>query len=429
MHLLKKVGPWLVSAALCLVSIEILGAALFHRNTGQLVYFNQLKPPPPVDPVKDPRMKRRLHPYFGYIGPYSYRNSSFYRTNNLGFTQLNETPEVPFARKANDFLVFVFGGSVASRLVNPNYGGTPLQQALQKLPQLAGRNVVVYNMAQGPGKQPQQVIELAYLIALGQPIDLVLNLDGAMEFISGISNFEAGVDPIFPPAEILLAIANQFSPIDESSQEYYALAYAVTHARFESQRYASLIENSRSGLAYVKNRIMKGIYDRNLQSAVNAYNPTIAGLKGSDNAKQRIGLDAPIRTSKDKIIEQIFGNWVRCSDLMKSMSSTEGAIYLNVIHPNPYHSKKTLTEAERKTLNLPESSPIRQSSSAGYTLFEERADMLKSRGIVSAIALFDGTTDTIYADSTGHFGKLGETLMANFVADQVGLRLGPPHND
>jgi hypothetical protein len=254
-------------------------------------------------------------------------------------------------------------------------------------------------------------------------------MDGAMEFASGVSNFEAGVDPIFPPAAILLAISNQLAPIDESSQEYYALAYAVTHARFESQRYTSLLENSRSGLAYVKNRILKAIYDRTLQNALDAYNPTIAGVNGSDSAKHRIGLDSPIKIPKDKIVERIFEVWLRCSDLMKTMSNSRGAIYLNIIHPNPYHSKKSMTEAERKILDLPESSPIRQNSSAGYALFEERADLLRSRGIVSASALFDGTTNTIYADSTGHFGKLGETLMANFVADQVASRLGPPHND
>ena len=57
------------------------------------------------------------------------------------------------------------------------------RQALQRLPQLAGKKVVVYNMAQGPGKQPQQLMELAYLIAAGQHIDLVLSLDGAIAVI------------------------------------------------------------------------------------------------------------------------------------------------------------------------------------------------------------------------------------------------------
>ena len=426
MYFLRKVGPWIVSAALCLLAVEVLGTALFYRSTKSLIYFNQPKATPTTAAV-DPRMKRRLHPYFGYIGPYSYRGS-FYRTNNLGFTQVEEPREVPFKPEPDDFVVFVFGGSVAARLVNPEHDGTSMQQAIQKLPQLAGKNVVVYNMAQGPGKQPQQLMELAYLIAVGQHIDLVINLDGAMEFASGLNNFENGIDPIFPPAAILLAIGNELAPIDDSSLDYYEFAYSVTHARAESKRYTLLLDNSRSGIAYVKNRILKAIYDRSLQSALSAYDQVIARAKGTQDVRSRLGLDMPIKTSKDKVIEEIFEMWIRCSDLMKAMANSTGATYLNIVHPNPYYSKKILTESERTILNLPESDHFRQASSEGYALIESRAGMLESRGIVSGIALFDGTRDTVYADSSGHFGKLGQTMFANFVAGQVALRLRLPQN-
>ncbi len=66
--------------------------------------------------------------------------------------------------------------------------------------------------------------------------------------------------------------------------------------------------------------------------------------------------------------------------------------------------------------------------SEGYALIERHPDLLKSRGIVSALAIFDDIPDTIYADKSGHFGKRGETMLANFVADQVGSRLGSPQN-
>ena len=52
--------------------------------------------------------------------------------------------------------------------------------------------------------------------------------------------------------------------------------------------------------------------------------------------------------------------------------------------------------------------------------------MLKSRGIVLATAIFDDITDTIYVDRSGHLDKLGETMLANFVGDQAGLKLGSP---
>jgi hypothetical protein len=424
--IIQKIGPWIVSAALCFVAVEIGGAVVFYWNTNSLVYFNQPKIAATQSAV-EPSMKRHLHPYFGFTGPYSYRGS-FYKTNNLGFTQVEEPREVPFKPEPNDFVVFVFGGSVAARLVSPAYDGTSLQHAMQKLPQLAGKNVVVYNMAQGPGKQPQQLMELAFLIALGQHIDLVLNLDGAMEFASGMTNFVYGVDPIFPPVDVIGAIGNELAPADDSSAEYYQLAYGVTHARDESKRYALLLDASRSGIAYTKNAIFKAIYDRSLQEKLAAYNQTIAKAKGWEGVRRRMGLDMAVKTSKESIIEDIFDMWIRCSDLMKIMANSKGATYLNIVHPNPYHSKKVLTESERTILNLPESNNIRQASSAGYALIESHPDMLKSRGIVSGMALFDDVPDTIYADNTGHFGKLGETMLANFVTDHVGLRLGSPQN-
>jgi hypothetical protein len=422
-NLLKRIGPWIVSAALCLLATEIVGVLLYYRNANSLVYFNARKA---NVAVVEPSMKRRLHPYFGYIGPYSYQGS-FYKTNNLGFTQIEPARDVPFVPEPDDFVVFVFGGSVASRLVNPEHGGTSVRQALQRLPQLAGKKVVVYNMAQGPGKQPQQLMELAYLIAAGQHIDLVLSLDGALEFGAGLSNFEVGVDPIFPPASIMLAIGNELTPIDDSSQDYYELAYGVMHARAESRRYTLLLEESRSGIAYVKNRLLMAVYDRILQSKLGAYDQTVVKATG-ESVRRLLGLDMPMTTSKQKVIEDIFNMWLRSSDLMKAMTNSVGARYLNVVHPNAYHSKKSLTDAERKILSLPEAEPMIRGGSAGYALIESHTDMLTSRGIVSATTIFDDIPDTIYADKAGHFGKRGETMLAEFVAERVGMILRSPHD-
>ena len=426
MSLLKKIGPWIVSAALCLLAVEVLGAALFHRKTASFVYFNQPKTVAAQPAVAEVGYKRRLHPYFGYTGPYSERTATVSITNNLGFIDHQERElqrEVPFKPDANDYIVFVFGGSVSSRLANHSMHGTTLPQALKRLPQLAGRNIIIYNMAQGPGKQPQQVIELAYLIAAGQHIDLVLNLDGAPEFVAGLNNLDVGIDPIFPSVDILLAIGNELTLPDTSSAAYYELAYAVSNARAEGERYERQSMNSVSGIGYIKNQFFKAIYDRSLDSNLTAYNQMIARTAGWEAARKRLGLDMPIRTSKERVVEDIFDMWIRSSDLMKVMSNSIGATYLNIVLPNPYYSKKTFTEAEKKLMVFPASHYVHRGSAAGLAFIESRAEMLKSRGIVSAVGLFDDVSDTVYVDSVGHLGKLGESMLADFVADQAGLRL------
>jgi hypothetical protein len=424
-NLLKKIGPWTVSVALCFLAVEVLGAAMFYRKTNSLVYVNQPKVIA-AEPTAALVYKRHLHPYFGYTGPYSSRGPTVTPTNNLGFIDTQQR-EVPFRPEPSDFLVFVFGGSVAARLTNNSTHAQPsLQEAFQKLPQLAGKNIVLYNMAQGPGKQPQQLMELAFLIASGQHIDFVLNLDGTLEFASGMTNFTSGVDPMFPPVDIMLAIGNELAPQHTSSAEYYELAYGVTHARAESERYARLLDNSTSGIAYVKNRIFRAIYDRSLERNLSVYNQTIAKAREWENVRKLVGLNTPIKTPKEKVIEYIFDMWMRSSDLMKAMASSTGAVYLNIVVPSPYYSKKVLTESEQAFLKTPALEIFRQANSAGYALIESRAEMLKSRGIVSGITLFDDVRDTTFADGSGHLVKLGETMLTEFVADQAGLRLGSP---
>jgi hypothetical protein len=424
--ILKKIGPSIVSAALCLLAAEVLGAAMFYRKTNSLVYFNQAKV---AEPAPGVNYRRHLHPYFGYNGPYSLRGATVAETNNLGFVD-SQRREVPFKPDPNDFVVFVFGGSVAVRLANNSQHGQPsLQEALQKLPQLAGRNVVIYNMAQGPAKQPQQLMELAFLGALGQHIDLVLNLDGTLEFVSGLSNFENGIDPIFPPVDIMLAIGNELAPADTSSADYHELEYGVAHARAESKRYAFLLDGSTSGIAYVKNRFFKVFYDRSLNQKLSTYDQTIAKATGWEGVRKRMGLDMPIKTSKEKIFEYVFGMWMRSSDLMKAMANSTGATYLHIVNPNPYHSKKVFTESEKALFSKSsELNYIRQGSFAGHALIESHTEMLKSRGIVSALTLFDDVADTIYIDGTGHYGRLGEEILTNFVAKQVGLGLASPQD-
>jgi hypothetical protein len=168
--------------------------------TGNVVYFNQSKAVAvAAAPAAPGAYKRRLHPYWGYTGPYSFKGSP--HTNNLGFVDPQER-EVPFKPDPNEFVVFVFGSSVASRLANNSMNGTSLQQALGRVPQLAGKNIVLFNMAQGPAKQPQQLMELSFLIAMGQHIDLVLSLDGTLEFVPN-SELRERDRSVFPPVDIL----------------------------------------------------------------------------------------------------------------------------------------------------------------------------------------------------------------------------------
>jgi hypothetical protein len=345
------------------------------------------------------------------------------RTNSLGFGQ-REDRVVPFKPKPDDFVVFVFGSSVAGNVVAPPQGGTAIQDLLQKIPQLKDRNVIVYNMAQGPQKQPQQLMELAFVLALGQHIDLVLNIGGTVEFTSGLSNFESGIDPIFPPAATLGAIGRELALVDSSSANYYELAYHLSRDRAAVKTYSRLVVESRSGIGFLKNKFLLAFYSRSLIDDLANYEGTITRKGGWDDTQKLLSLDMAVSVTKDNVIDAIFQTWLRCSDTMQLMANANGAAFLEIVHPNPYHSKKKLTLDEIAELSsVPATEYIRRASVQGYDLIEQRSDMLESRGIVSAIALFDDSTESIYIDSSGHFSKPGEMIFRQFIADKVAAKL------
>ncbi len=420
MRLLSTIVPWIISAALCLLAVEVFGAAVFLYKNGKLVYFNQDRI---VDPVAEPAATRkpRLHPYFGHTGPYSLRSSGSI-TNNLGFRQIQER-RVPFKPEPNDFVVFVFGASVAGNVVSPPQGGEPIHKFLQDIPKLKDKNVVVYSMAQGPQKQPQSLLELAFLFALGQHIDLILSVDGTVDFTSGLANFESGIDPIFPPGATLGAIGLELAPVDTSSADYYELAYHLSRDRAAVKLYSKLVTESSSGLGFLTNRFLLAYYASKSIDDLKRYEATVTRKGGWDDTKKLLSLDMDVSVTKDNVMEALFQTWLRCSDMMRLMANANGAAFLEIVHPNPYHSNKTLTPSERAATDIPETDYFRRGASQGHALMNQRSDMLKSRGIVSAMTLFDDRPDTIYIDSTGHFSRTGEMIFGQFIAEQVAIKL------
>lgn len=423
MKLIKAVVPWIISIALCIVAVEAFGTAVFLYKNHKLVYFNaDIVPAAIVEPAK---YKQRLHPYFGYTGPYSL-NSSTQVTNSLGFGQ-RQSRSVPFKPEPNDFVVFVFGASVAGNLVAPPQDGEPLQSVLQKLPQMKNKNVVVYSVAQGPQKQPQQLMELAFLVAIGQHIDLVLNVDGTVEFAGSLGNLESGVDPIFPPVVTLGAIGRDIARPDTSSAGYYELAFRLSRDRAAIKLYSQRVIESRSGLGFLRDRFLLAFYAHSLADDLRKYESTVTRKGDWDDTRKLLSLDMAISVTNENVIETVYQTWLRCGDAMKLMANANGAEYLEIVHPNPYHSKKKFSSAESAIFaTVSEKDDFRRGSYQGLELMEQRSSDLKRRGIVNAMSLFDDNRETIYVDTGGHFNRLGETILGKFVADQAAARADGP---
>lgn len=280
---------WAICIAIGLLVGEIAGAIIFYRQQGQVVYFNRRALEPVTQAQRAPAVGQRLHPYLGFGGYYSLDTPTMV-TNNLGFSQ-RIAYKVPFATKANDLAVFVFGGSVAENLVAPPQAGLSLERALrQKIPD---RNIIVYSMAQGSGKQPQQLMALAMLLAMGQHVDVVVNLDGYNDLSFGYTNHFYRVHPIFPSAAIMWGIGNTLET-EHRSGDFYRTAADLIESRLAIANYNNSAPTSRFGLSYLYRKVRISLALRQKARAEARYVGAIHGQDNVERTKYLMGIDLPV---------------------------------------------------------------------------------------------------------------------------------------
>lgn len=112
----------------------------------------------------------KAHPFFGYV--YTAQKG----TNSSGFTS---DYEYPYSKKTNDFVIGIFGGSVAHGLPIFSIEGDEVVKRLKnKVKNLKDKNIIFLNFAAGAMKQPQQFSIFSHY---ADTLDLSINLDGYNE--------------------------------------------------------------------------------------------------------------------------------------------------------------------------------------------------------------------------------------------------------
>ena len=136
----------------------------------------------------DPLTGEVIHPYLGFVGD----PSAAPGINEYGFDGAVE----PIQRRSEGrLIVALVGGATAVRL------GTEGRHLLEHELRAAhpDRRPVVINLARGHYKQPQQLMTLSYLLALGAEFDVVVNIDGYNELaLHAEGNGTQRIHPIYP---------------------------------------------------------------------------------------------------------------------------------------------------------------------------------------------------------------------------------------
>lgn len=405
----------------------LAGYAVLQRG----LYYTRPAPPPAGAPVAAaaPVTSFRLSPYFGFTrapgqplsallepqrlalmaAPAADAPWAKVSTNQLGFLSPHDYPYAPAA--ANSYIVGVFGGSVAQWFALQ--GAQVL--AAQLAPALAGRPLVLLNFANASYKQPQQALLLQYLLATGQRLDAVLNIDGFNEIALGTMNIEAGVAAAMPSVQNMGPLA-ALAPLDADETRLLQLAELLS-ARRRGAAAQAAADTHTLALGWAVDRLRVALLARRVDALVR-------GLSSAQSAPSLVSL-APPPASKVDGMEQAVQLWVQGSTLMRQTLAARGIPYLHLLQPNQYHGSRPMSEAEARIARST-ASVYAPRVVTGYPKLLQAGQGLRAAGesFIDATTVFDTVRETVYADDCCHYNQRGNGLLAVLVAQVLATPAG-----
>ncbi|PIR48225.1 hypothetical protein COU80_05800 [Candidatus Peregrinibacteria bacterium CG10_big_fil_rev_8_21_14_0_10_55_24] len=337
---------------------------------------------------------RILHPYLGYV-------------------QSDKIPEYAVPQPTEDvFTAVLVGGSVARRmgLVHQD-GPDALIAELEQLPQVVGKKIRFINLAADGYRQPQQLLLLNYLLALGADIDLFINLDGFNELYVPVNNRTLGSYAHYP--------------------EYWTsrMSWMVRKSQTKSERLFDVLMEKRihaangmqaSPLAYsMTANVLWYVYDQFLR------NKLISGAWRPDDSLHRFRETyGPLTASGSDITADSLGGaadmWEHSSLILHHLAASQGIAYVHFLQPNQY---------------VPESKPMEDEERAraigdffwkgiierGYPFLQEAGQRLQQEGVAffDMTGVFASVTDPLYVDLVGHFNAQGDTILGKAMGEAI----------
>ncbi len=351
-----------------------------------------------------------IHPYLGYVcNPEINANCT-----NLGFIDDQETIR---RRSADEVLVGILGGSFAQMW---SFEGFPtLEQELSRSRHFAGKRIVPVRAALGGFKEPQQLMTLSYLLALGAEFDLVIDIDGFNEVaLHPAENAPHGVFAAFPRAWFARLA-------DVPDPEFRAAQAEVTHLRTERVEAARFFSKTLLRSSVTANLVWR-LRDDWLGRALNEQQIAIQNYHPKERPYVANG---PAReyASEAEMYEDLVSIWKRCSIQLDRLCRANGIRYFQFLQPNQYvpGSKRLDDEEREKAYNALH--PYRDGVENGYPLLVREGADLVADGVsfTDLTMIFADVKRRIYADSCCHVNHEGYEIIARAIAGEILRSYGP----
>jgi hypothetical protein len=357
-------------------------------------------------------LKEVIHPYLGFAveppvealeGPLTLESLGF----PLGGPLVRE-------RRPDRLVVAVFGGSVAAYFVKAG-GPQRLFEGLQSVPRFQGRELVVLGAAHLGYKQPQSLMALAYLEALGAELDLVILLDGFNEVVGPPMHLiPSGVFPFFPGHW-----SQRVADLD-AAVEMRSLIGEIAFLNEERARWAERLLGSSlraSGVA----RLAWALWDRRLETRLEARRRAL-------DAAPRLGRfdytasGPPFRErSDDELYRELAAVWAESALQMRALAESDGALFFHFLQPNQHLPGSKPIGEEEAAVALRGGESFDAFVRLGYTRLRERGTELRARGVHfhDLTQVFAEVREPLYVDNIGHLGPRGNQLLADAMAAAI----------
>ncbi len=309
------------------------------------------------------------------------------------------------------FVVGVVGGSVAN--IFATTGVRALREELRKSPRVAGKRIVVVNAAVPGFKQPQQLLTLSYLLALGAHFDLVLAIDGFNEVaLPAAENMPLGVFPAYPRS--WLSLVGEYD--EELRQALGELAYL---RRVRSERADWLLQ---SPLRWsFSARLVWDSLDRRLGRRIEKHQEVVTA-RAKDGYRSPATQGPPYEAeSAERLFQDLTSIWSRSSLAMAALCRGRDIAYHHVLQPNQYLPGSKPLGPEELERAWREDHPYRQPVIDGYPHLIAAGAELRSRGVSfqDLTQVFAGTREPIYLDECCHFNRAGNALLGRAIGAEI----------
>ncbi len=133
-----------------------------------------------------------IHPYLGWVLTPEVNEGSFVAgrkvpVNHLGF--VDDGTSI-YRRSDQHVIVGISGGSVAQQM--SLIGERAFRERLESTPEFRGKEIRFVRLALPGYKQPQHLMALNFVLALGAEFDVLVNIDGYNEIALSIAENDAG---------------------------------------------------------------------------------------------------------------------------------------------------------------------------------------------------------------------------------------------